>query len=602
MKAQSSIIFTLLWFPLILLPVASDSSQYPNIIFILADDLGWNDVGFHGSNQIPTPNIDALAYSGVILNNYYTQPICTPSRSALMTGRHPIHNGMQFDVLYGTQPWGLPLDQVLLPQYLKRLGYVSRAVGKWHLGHFHEVYAPTSRGFDSHYGYWLGNEDYYTHISDIYVYTTKENFKGYDFRRDMNVSWDSYNKYGTDLFTEEAETIVRSHDTTRPLFLYVAHQATHAPLQAPQELIDRFTYIPQLSRRIFAAMLTLLDESVGRVVAALKDKGMLDNSIIIFSTDNGGATDGYNGNVASNWPLRGCKDTLWEGGVRGAGFIWSPLIKSAPRVHEGLLHIQDWIPTLIAAANATTWFPELKELDGKNQWHSISENTKAPYSTLLHNVDAIRNIASLRNGDWKIVLGRTYGGRYDGWYGNVGKSREYDLDRVKRSLAAAAIENTTRYLPDDKNILQLRDTATVVCASTKAVSRFNNETGSGRRHRHHRRERHSRNRKCFKHFGKCLKVARKRLQKYECQPHIAPCLFNVADDPCEEYNLAEEHPGILGDLMFTLMKISYSAVTPNNKPDDLDSNPKYWNNVWTNWMDFPPPTPPGYTPPVTVQL
>lgn len=137
----------------------------PHIIVIVADDLGWNDVGFHGSNQIPTPNIDALAYSGIILQNYYVNPICTPSRSALMTGLHPIHTGMQSGVLVGAAPYGLPLKHKILPQFLNDLGYKSIAVGKWHLGSHSANYTPVNRGFDSHVGYWTGHEDYYDHTA-----------------------------------------------------------------------------------------------------------------------------------------------------------------------------------------------------------------------------------------------------------------------------------------------------------------------------------------------------------------------------------------------------------------------------------------------------
>ncbi|GBO02704.1 Arylsulfatase B, partial [Araneus ventricosus] len=141
--------------------------QKPHIVFMIVDDLGWNDVSFHGSKQIPTPNIDAIARDGIILNNYYVAPTCSPSRGSLMTGKYPLRLGFQHEVIVANSPWGLPLEEKILPQYMKSLNYVTRGVGKWHLGFFKEDYLPMKRGFDSFFGYWNGVEDYFTHFSDV---------------------------------------------------------------------------------------------------------------------------------------------------------------------------------------------------------------------------------------------------------------------------------------------------------------------------------------------------------------------------------------------------------------------------------------------------
>ncbi|UYV75966.1 Arylsulfatase [Cordylochernes scorpioides] len=277
---------------------------------------GWNDVSFHGSPQIETPNIDKLADLGITLNNYYVQPICTPSRGALMSGQYPIHTGLQHDVIAHGQPWGLPLQISILPQHLKDLGYATHAVGKWHLGFFHPDYTPTKRGFDSHYGYWCGAEDYVTHVA------------------------------------REPDLTPRA---AQPLFLYVAYQSVHssqgsAPLQAPPKYVDRFPHIQDPKRRMFAGMVAAMDDSIGAILEALHSRGLLDNAVVAFSTDNGGPAGGFNLNQASNWPLRGVKYSLWEGGTRGSALVWSPLLSNQGHKSSQLMHVTDWLPTLYSAA------------------------------------------------------------------------------------------------------------------------------------------------------------------------------------------------------------------------------------------------------------
>lgn len=270
-----------------------------------------------------------------------------------MTGKYPIHTGMQHTVLFGAEPRGLPLTEKILPEFLKDLGYTNRLVGKWHLGSYTKEYTPTYRGFDSHLGYWTGHQDYYDH-------TAVENPGwGFDMRRNMDLAYDLHGQYSTDVFTNEAVKIIQNHNITKPLFLYLAHVAVHSanpynPLPAPDETVEKFLNIPNYKRQRFAAVLSKLDDSVGAVVEALSKKQMLENSIIIFSTDNGGAAAGFNINAASNYPLRGVKNTLWEGGVRGAGLLWSPLIKQPQRVSQQFMHISDWLPTLLSAAGGNS--------------------------------------------------------------------------------------------------------------------------------------------------------------------------------------------------------------------------------------------------------
>ncbi|KAH8401742.1 hypothetical protein KR009_007590 [Drosophila setifemur] len=552
--------------PQIIWGEVENASPKPNIIFILADDLGFNDVGFHGSAQIPTPNIDALAYSGIILNRYYVAPICTPSRSALMTGKYPIHTGMQHTVLYAAEPRGLPLEEKILPQYLNDLGYTSHIAGKWHLGHWKLKYTPLYRGFSSHVGFWSGHHDYNDHTA------VEHELWGLDMRNGTDVAYDLHGQYTTDVITEHSVRVIANHNTTKgPLFLYVAHAACHSsnpynPLPVPDNDVMNLGHIPHYKRRKFAgftiildfefiniqnilflAMVAKMDESVGLIVDQLRNSNMLENSIIIFSSDNGGPAQGFNLNFASNYPLKGVKNTLWEGGVRAAGLIWSPLLKKSQRVANQTMHITDWLPTLLEAAGGAPALANLSQgIDGQSIWQALTNDEASPRLKVLHNIDDIWGSAGVSVGDWKLVKGTNYNGRWDGWYGPAGDRDPhlYDWPLIPKSRAGKALEGL-KMLPCRADQQRLRAAATVFCQGQSSQG------------------------------SSCKATA-----------FSAPCLFNIRDDPCEQFNLAEQYPKVLSALMEELMYQNSTAVPPSNKPGDPRADPRYWNFTWTNFGDY----------------
>src|SRR5262245_3693036 len=254
---------------------AMGQTAKPNILFILADDLGWKDVGYHGSD-IKTPNIDQLAQTGVRLEQFYSQQICTPSRAALMTGRYPLRYGLQMAVIPSAGRYGLATDECLLPPVLKDAGYRTAIVGKWHLGHIDRKYWPSQRGFDYSYGPLIGEIDHFKHsshgVTDWYRNNKLVNEPGYD----------------TQLFGADAVRVINSHDTKSSLFLYLAFTAPHTPYQAPSNYLDRYQKIPDPLRRAYAAQITAMDDEIGKVINALEKRKMRDNTLIFFVSDNGG--------------------------------------------------------------------------------------------------------------------------------------------------------------------------------------------------------------------------------------------------------------------------------------------------------------------------
>ncbi len=377
----------------------------PNIIFIMADDLGNADLGYRGSD-IKTPNIDKLAREGVRMESFHGMPVCTPSRAALMTGRHPMRYGLQTLVIFPNHTYGLPTDERTLPQALKEAGYQTSMVGKWHLGHADKKYWPQNRGFDHFYGNLVGEVDYFTKMRGGIV----------DWQRDGKFLQET--TYYLPLIGDEAVKQIERQDKTKPFFLYFASLAPHAPYQAQKADEDRYAAsIKDPTRRTYAAMVTSVDDQVGRIVSALEKRGMRENTLIIFSSDNGGprsavvasgahsrqerAESGVKQESlpASNGNLRGGKGSLYEGGVRVPTiFNWPGTLK--PAVISEPAQMVDIMPTALALAGAAP-NPASKPFDGKNLLPMLTEGKPSPHDDLLINVEAFRG--AIIKGQWKLV-------------------------------------------------------------------------------------------------------------------------------------------------------------------------------------------------------
>ncbi|XP_012275486.1 arylsulfatase B [Orussus abietinus] len=515
----------------------------PHIIVIMADDLGWNDVGFHGSNQIPTPNIDALGYNGVILNRHYVLPSCTPSRTAFFTGKYPIRMGMQGDGIQGGEPRGLPLNVRILPEHLRRLGYVTKLIGKWHVGFHTPQHTPLHRGFDSFLGFYNSYITYYD-----YKYS-QGNMTGFDLHSGDDPAYGLHGIYATDLFTEEALRIIDHHDPQRPLYLQISHLAVHAPVEMPPEDYNNkdFSHIHEHNRRKYAAMVAQLDNSLGRVVASLGDKGMLKDSLILFLSDNGAASIGKFRNWGSNYPLKGTKYTLYEGGVRGVAALWSPRLHQMAYVSENLIHITDWLPTFYAAAGGD--LKDLGDIDGINQWPALGEDCPPTRDSLLLNVDEVSKTEGAIHGRYKIIRGSVKRGYYDGYHGESGRNRDVPLYNTTRVLRSAVSRSITAHLggpvTQPSAMITLRQKATVQCyANATHFIRHNS--------------------------GSCNETE---------------CLFDIVNDPCEIRNIAKEYPRMVTQLDLFLEKYGNVLMKQAKLPIDWMANPRGKNNTWEPWLN-----------------
>ena len=363
-------------------PGAGASTKRPHIIMVVIDDMGYADLGFKGSG-ISTPTIDQLVASGTRLNNYYVLPACTHTRVALLSGKYPYRAGI-YKVLEVPSKHGMNTKDKTLANVLRDRGYRTHAVGKWHLGHAWYDYLPTFRGFQSFFGCWL-NKDHYTH-NEIW---NGDNVEAYDLHWETREkcgagcasTMDYRGKYSTTIFTNRAVDIIKSIDpapSKPPLFLYLGYQALHSPYQVPPEYLKLYKSKNwKENRKIYAAMLTAIDDGIAAMVKTLQNQGLWENTLMILTTDNG--APGSQG--GSNTPLRGGKMQTYEGAIRADGMIVGPARKKLgilPGTNNRMFHVLDWMPTLTDlsdsvrnAVNVTAW----SNLDGKSQVRSLRGGT-----------------------------------------------------------------------------------------------------------------------------------------------------------------------------------------------------------------------------------
>ncbi len=375
--------------------LAAGAAPRPNIIYILADDLGWKDVGFHGG-AIKTPYLDALAQRGARLERFYTQTYSSATRAALLTGRHPMRYGFQTLSILPWSQYGLPNDEHLLSEALKQAGYRTAMLGKWQLGHYKKDFWPTRRGFESFYGSFNGDLDC--------VRKTNVLRQPDWHRNDRPIREDGY---CTTLIGRDAVRIIEKHDRIKPLFLFLSFNAPQSPLTAPKAYLDRFPELRDLDQRAYAAAVTALDDAIGKVIAAIEARGMTQDTLVIFHSDNGGAVpnqypsgDGdIKRQVADNGPYRDGKGSLYEGSLRVVAIASWPE-KIPPGIVTEPIHITDMYPTLLGLAGAGAG--QIKPLDGVNQWPAIAEAKLSPRRELLLGMEDFR--AALMVDDWKLIV------------------------------------------------------------------------------------------------------------------------------------------------------------------------------------------------------
>lgn len=356
----------------------------PNIVLIVADDLGYGELGCYGGKEIPTPNVDSLAKDGVRLTDGYVScPVCAPTRAGLMTGRYGPRFGFEFNP--GPQQsasgdFGLPKSEKTLAERLKAEGYATGMVGKWHLG-YKDGLTPPDRGFNSFFGFLGGAHNY-----------RRSGQGGAILRGKEKTSEAAYLTYA---FGREAVGFIEANKS-RPFFLYLPFNAVHAPLQAPTRLAEKTASFPEGKRRTFAGMLMAMDEAVGQVLTALKKSGLDENTLVIFISDNGGPTPQT---TSSNGLLRGFKGQTWEGGIRVPMLLrWKEKLPAGKEFKQPAIAL-DIVPTVLAASGNPISAEE--KLDGVNLLPFLTGGDKgAPHERLCWRFGQQQ---AIREGNWKLV-------------------------------------------------------------------------------------------------------------------------------------------------------------------------------------------------------
>lgn len=454
-----------------------EANRKPHILMLIVDDLGWNNVGWHNKDML-TPHMDQLVAEGLELDRHYTYYYCSPTRSSILSGRLPYHVNQIILSNDGSVPdWGIPKEMTTLPQKLKAAGYATHAAGKWHVGFHTESLLPTNRGFDSYLGYLGGSMDHWTQAQDGWdcpagICPMQPNI-GADlpnqWMKDAGlggnvIDWWCDNKpcegkngsafvmgsngqvvgdamaYTDKQITDRVVSTIHAHNPEVPMFYYVAFQSCHAPLEAPDAFVEMYPAEWRDDRRWYAAMISYVDAAVGNITAALRAKGMWDNTLLVMTSDNGGPTYwqappdwpplvegakiGYqHGGAANNWPLKGSKASNWEGGVRVAAFVSGGFLPPRQRgsKSDGYIHCADWYATFCQLAGADPFDNhtighrlttgeafDLPPVDSINVWSLVSgQESKSPRNELpLSIASPLSSSEALIIGDYKLLLGQ----------------------------------------------------------------------------------------------------------------------------------------------------------------------------------------------------
>lgn len=407
---------------------AAAGAAKPNVLILLADDLGYADVGFNGGRTIKTPNLDRLAATGVTLSDFRACPMCSPTRAGLLTGRWPLRFGIMRAVIPPWSRYGMPPEEVTLAEHLAGAGYAQRGImGKWHLGHARREFLPLAQGFTRFYGHLNGAIDYFTHIRE-----GERDWHDNDRpRRDEG--------YTTDLLGAEAARFIREAPAGEPWLLYVPFNAPHSPMQAKPADLARYPDIPAGDRRLYAAMVDSMDQAIGKILAAVESRADAANTLVLFFSDNGGIPRVG----SSNGPYRGAKLSVYEGGTRVCAAIrWPAGGLSGGRKFEGRIGYIDVLPTVLAAAGVR----RPANVDGVDFLPALRGSAtlpERPWFSYIHQSEEAQ--ASVHLGKWKLVA---HGDFFTERAPSPPKLELYDLqaDIAEKNDVAAAHPEVVRQL------------------------------------------------------------------------------------------------------------------------------------------------------------
>ena len=413
MRSMKKIILTGL-FPLFLAPIpglaADEAGSRPNIVFIMSDDMGWNQPGFNGSTKGLTPNLDKLAGESLSLTQFYTHSVCAPTRGAFLTGRYAFRNWMDWrSEDFGKPSYlkalGLTLahnergeptrrihaldtEERTIAEALREAGYFTALVGKWHCGEWLEEHLPMGQGFMHQYGHYAWGIDYYT---KTIVHNAPARFAVYDWHRNQKPLQEE--GYATDLFAAEAERVIeaRARDRKRPFFLYVPFNAVHGPLNPPAD----FSVEEKDPLVIRDSMLRSLDTAVGKIAGAIDKHGFRDNTLFIFTNDNGPVLE------SMSKPWRGTKNTTFEGGVRVPCLLRWPGHTTPRSSHDGMMFIADFYSTFIQLAGANAL--QDTKVDGIDMTAMLFEGAASPRKEIVFEVTGSVRVPTIRSGEWKLM-------------------------------------------------------------------------------------------------------------------------------------------------------------------------------------------------------